>query len=116
MTEAIETTCARVTVGTESYLFDRNALTLTDLYAIKSASGLDFNPFLAGIGEGNPTSLQTLVWFLRHKAGIQGDRLQVDFSIGEFSLEFVDSDANPTAASSGSSVVATSDDSPTTST
>lgn len=114
MTDAVPAaTRLQVKVGSESYVFDRDALTLTDLYAIKSASGLDLNPFLQGIGDGNPVSLQTLVWFVRHKAGIQGDRLQIDFRIGDFDLEPI---ADPTVASSGTSDAAISEDSPTTAT
>lgn len=114
MTES--STRVRVTLGEdEKYVFDRDALTLTDLYAIKSVSGLDFNPFLQGIGDGSPESLQTLVWFLRHKAGIQGDRLQVQFRIGDLDMEPIE-EADPTAASSETSETSTSEDSPTTAT
>lgn len=103
----------RVTVGTETYIFDRNALELTDLYAIKSASGLDANPFLQGILTGDPVALQTLVWFLRHKAGIQGDRLAINFKMGDFDIAAVEDEADPTVASSEPSETATSDASPT---
>jgi hypothetical protein len=113
LTEQTVSTRVTVTVGAESYVFDRDALTLTDLYQIKSASGLDLNPFLEGIGEGNPVSLQTLVWFLRHKAGIQCDRTAVEFTIGEFDMAPV-VEPDPTAASSEPSAIAISDASPTT--
>lgn len=111
-----DATRLRVTLGEESYIFDRNALTLTDLYAIKSSSGLDFNPFVAGLTEGSPESLQTLIWFLRHKAGIQGDRLQIDFKIADLDMAPIEDDVtDPTEASSSSGDADTSDGSPTTS-
>lgn len=110
------TTRVRVTVGEESYVFDRDALTLTDVYAIKSASGLNLNPFLNGLGDGDPAALQTLVWFLRHKDGKQGDRLQIDFKLGDFDMEALDdAESDPTEASTSSGDADTSEDSPTTS-
>lgn len=113
---ADSSTRMRVTLGEdEDYVFDRDALTLADLYQIKSASGLDFNPFLQGVGDASPESLQTLIWFLRHKAGIQGDRLQVEFKIGDLDIQPID-ESDPTLASSGTSDAAISEDSPTTAT
>lgn len=114
MTEA--SARVKVNVGTESYIFDRNDLSLTDLYAIKAASGLNANPFLQGVAEADPLALQTLVWFCRYKAGIQQDRLQVEFKMGDYSIEAVSPEADPTGATSGTPDASTSESSPTSAT
>jgi hypothetical protein len=55
----------QVTLGPDTWVFDEDALSLNDAFAIKQASGLNLGPFLQGIYELDPLALQTLIWFLR---------------------------------------------------
>jgi hypothetical protein len=77
-------------LGDESWPFDDAGLSLKDAFAIKSATGLNVPPFLQGIQEYNPASLQGLVWLLRHKAGENVRVEDVDFLLKDLSLEFAE--------------------------
>lgn len=91
-------------------IFDENKFRLTDLYQIAGSSGLNGRDFTAGINSQSPLALQTLVWFLRVKAGRPCDRAAIDFAIADLRME---DEPDPTEASSGNADAGTSDTSPT---
>lgn len=105
-----------IVLGDERYVFDDQSLTLTDAFAIKSASGLDLVPFQNGLNTMSPLSLQTLIWWLRQKNGRPEDIRTVDFRIADLSVEEVAEDDEPDPTESGSEPeeTSTSDSSPTT--
>ncbi len=72
-----------VTLGDERYEFDESTLMLSDLFAIKAASGLDGEAFQRGLNRVDPAAYQVLVWFLRMKAGIHQDIKTVDFRVND---------------------------------
>lgn len=84
-------------------VFDENKFTLADAFVIKASCGLDIKAFNAGIQTMNPLVLQTFVWWLRYKKGVNCDRASIDFAIADLRMK---DKPNPTKASSGSSVAA----------
>ena len=99
-------------------VFDEHAFTLSDAYLIEghsggNASGLSVNEFMAGINRGQPLAIQTLIWWLKFKQGVNVDRAAIDFKIADLRLE---DEPDPTEASSGTGDAVTSDSSPTTAT
>ena len=93
-----------VTLGDEDLgIYDENKFTLNDAFVIKASCGLDVRAFTAGINSMNPLVLQTLVWWLRYKKGVNCDRASIDFAIAD--LKLVDA-PDPTGETSGSDAVA----------
>lgn len=90
-------------------VFDEGKFSLNDAFQVIGSSGLNTKAFFEGINGMDPLALQTFVWWLRVKAGRPCDRAAIDFVLGDLKL-VVESD--PTVASSGSDVAATSDSSP----
>ena len=108
-----------VTLGTERWEFDPEALMLSDLFAIKSATGLDGAAFNRGLSTVDPAAYQGLVWWLRMRAGNAQDIKTIDFPVNDLLVTDapgVDEPEDPTAAVSEPDETATSDSSPTTAT
>lgn len=82
--------------GDELGTFDDEGMSLQDAFAIKAASGLSLKPFFAGLNDMDPLSLQTLVWFLKHKKGEQIPLPEVDFLFSELQMEQVVPPTEPT--------------------
>ncbi len=81
----------KVTLGEESWIYDTDATTLKDLFAIKSATGLNGTAFNGGIEKMEPQALQGFVWFLRYKAGVQpNDPTQIDFVLSDLKSELIE--------------------------
>ena len=98
----------RVTVkGMGSWVLDENELTLSDAFAIKATGQLTVPQMLAGVINLDPLPLQTLVWFLRMKAGDTVPLASIDFKIADFELDQPDPDtaegpSDPTTGSESS--------------
>lgn len=85
-----------VTLGDEHWEFDPEALMLSDLFAIKAASGLDGVGFEHGLNRADPAAYQALIWWLRRRSGEQVDIKTIDFPVSALRLE-----APPEAADEG---------------
>jgi hypothetical protein len=93
-------------------VFDFQKFSNSDGFLVENASnGLSPKAFFEGIGELRPMALQTFIWLLYRKQGRIVDRASIDFAIADVRLE---EEPDPTEASGGSDVAATSDSSPTT--
>jgi hypothetical protein len=86
-------------------IYDENKFSLNDAFVVKASCGLDVRVFTNGINTMNPLVLQTLVWWLRYKKGVNCDRASIDFAIAD--LKLVD-EPDPTKETSGSGAAATS--------
>lgn len=67
--------------GGERWEFDPEAFLLSDLFAIKSASGLDGAAFNRGLNTVDPAAYQALVWWLRLRGGNGQDIKTIDFPV-----------------------------------
>lgn len=107
----------KVTLGDEEYVFDERELTLSDAFAIKAASGLNLQPFMRGLNDGDPVALQTLVWFLRQKHDRPEDIRHIDFRLADLVITELPDPTEPAdETSSETAETATSDSSPTSAT
>ena len=86
-----------VSLGDQTWQFNDEDLEIRDAFAIKAATGLDLGPFLMGLGDLSPTSLQGLVWFVRRPAEPQLRLEDVNFKVFQLKLEQVEPPAVPPA-------------------
>lgn len=77
----------------ESWPFDDEELTLKDAFKIKAASGLGLKSFLSGVQDMEPLAVQTLIYFVRTKAGESVRLEDIDFRIAALSIEQVNTPA-----------------------
>lgn len=75
-------------------------LTVKDAFTIKAATGMNLRPFLEGLQQMDPLSLQGLIWFLRRPAEPQLRIEDVDFKIADLRLEQVEDAEDPTVGES----------------
>ena len=78
-------------------IFDDEAITLSQAFAIKAASGLNLAPFFRGINDMDPLAVQTLVWFQRFKAGVSTPLPEIDFVLYDLDVVQIDPPAVPVA-------------------
>jgi hypothetical protein len=78
-----------ITLASESWPFDDEELTLKDAFKIKAASGLSLKGFLTGVQEMEPLALQSLIYFLRTRAGASMRLEDIDFRIADLGIEQV---------------------------
>jgi hypothetical protein len=78
----------------ESWPFDDEELTLKDAFKIKAASGLSLKGFLSGVQDMEPLALQSLIHFLRTRAGASIRLEDVDFRISDLGIEQVNTPAD----------------------
>lgn len=110
-----------VTLGDERWEFDPEQLMLSDLFAIKAASGLDGVGFEHGLNRADPAAYQALIWLLRRRAGEQVAIGSIDFPVSALRLEDAptaveEEPENPTETGSEPVGTATSASSPSTAT
>ena len=74
-------------VGDESWVFDVDDILLSELFAIKSASGLGLKAFIDGISEMDPIALQIMVWLCKTRAGQHLDPSSINFRLGDMRME-----------------------------
>jgi hypothetical protein len=78
----------RVTLGDEDLgIFDEHKFTLNVAFVIKASCGMDVKQFMAGINSTNPLAIQTFVWWLKHRKGVNVDRASIDFNMADLKLE-----------------------------
>jgi len=90
----------KIKLGDESWDFDPQELTLREAFAIKSAIGLNFRPFLNGMMEMDPDCLQMLLWLVRTRNGERIDRTSIDFPLAQLQIEVTGDDPEGQASSS----------------
>jgi hypothetical protein len=90
--------------GDDLGTFNDERITLQDAFAIKAASGLNLKPFFTGLNEMDPLSVQTLVWFLKHKKGEQIPLAELDFVIADLDMTEVKEDPSQPAETEATSV------------
>lgn len=88
----------------EEYVFEPDEITVAEEYRLESElGGLSFDQWLTEVDERRASACQTLIWFLRYKAGRVEDRSQVNFPIRRLVLESIEEpDPNSPASGDGS--------------
>jgi hypothetical protein len=76
-----------LSLGDKHWDFDDAEIELKDAFAIKAATGLNLKPFLEGVAEMDPLSIQGLVWFVRHKAGEKVNLADINFRLADLKMD-----------------------------
>jgi hypothetical protein len=75
------------------YEYDMDRITVRDAMMLKTATGLNLQPFSTGLSELDPQCLAALAWLVQTKAGVKGPSgeplklADVDFDVMEFFVE-----------------------------
>jgi hypothetical protein len=92
----------KVNINGTIYDYDIDHLSVRDAMILKSATGLNLQPFSIGLSQLDPDCMAALAWLLQTQAGVKGDDGQplqlkdVDFMVTSFFVDEPVEEVDPT--------------------
>jgi hypothetical protein len=92
----------KVNINGVIYDYDIDRVSVRDAMMLKSATGLNLQPFSVGLSQLDPDCMAALAWLLQTKAGVKGPDGQplqlkdVDFTVTSFFVDEPVEEVDPT--------------------